>query len=219
MEEKRIEEERKSRSFALFLPFVWCGRFVRFLYDWVLSWAHSRFGTLALVVLSFSESSFFPIPPDVLQIALSIERPKRSFFYAGVSALASTIGAALGWYIGFALWDTVGGYFVPAVFSQENMDKVTGFFQEYGLWVLFAAAFTPIPFKVFTITSGVVGMSLPAMLVASLIGRSARFFLMGTLIYVFGPKIKDWIDKYFGWLTILFVVLLIGGFYCAKFIF
>ncbi len=216
--ENEVVHAEKSGCCLLY-PFVWCRRFIRFLYDWVLSWAHSKFGTLALAVLSFAESSFFPIPPDVLQIALSIERPKRSYYYAAISAVASVFGAALGWYIGFALWDGLGSYFVPAVISQENMDKVSGFFKQYGVWALFAAAFTPIPFKAFTISSGIAGMALPSMMLASLIGRSARFFLMGTLIFIFGPSIKTWIDKYFGLLTLVFLVLLVGGFYCMKFIF
>ena len=166
---------KRKNLFFLFYPFVICKRFIRFLYDWVLSWAHSRFGTVALVVLAFVESSFFPIPPDVLQIALSIERPKRSFYYAGVSSIASVCGAVLGWYIGFALWGVLHSYFVPVIIPQETMDKVGEFFDVYGFWALFAAAFTPIPFKAFTISAGIVAMSLPIMLFASLIGRSARF--------------------------------------------
>lgn len=212
------EKENGKKVCFLLWPFVQCQRFIRFLYDWVLSWAHSKFGTLALGALSFAESSFFPIPPDVLQIALSIERPKRSFYYAAVSAIASVCGAALGWYIGYALWDALGSYFVPAIISQANMDKVSAFFAKYGFWALFAAAFTPIPFKAFTISAGIASMSLPIMLAASLVGRSARFFLTAALIYVFGPGIKSWIDKYFGVLTFAFLILLIGGFYCVKFI-
>ena len=209
--------EKKTR-FSLLTPIYWCRDAVRFLYDWVLSWAHSRFGASALAVLSFAESSFFPIPPDVLQMALSIERPKQSYFYAAVSAIASVLGAALGWYIGFALWEAVGGYFVPGIISEENMAKVARFFEEWGFGALLAAAFTPIPFKAFTISAGIAGMSLPMMLLASLIGRSARFFLMATLIFVFGAKIKGWIDKYFGLLTLAFFVLLVGGFYCIKYL-
>ena len=209
--------EKKTR-FSLLTPIYWCRDAVRFLYDWVLSWAHSRFGASALAVLSFAESSFFPIPPDVLQMALSIERPKRSYYYATVSAIASVLGAALGWYIGFALWEAVGGYFVPGIISEENMAKVARFFEEWGFGALLAAAFTPIPFKAFTISAGIAGMSLPMMLLASLIGRSARFFLMATLIFVFGAKIKGWIDKYFGLLTLAFFVLLVGGFYCIKYL-
>ena len=208
------------RSTPLILaPFIAARRFIRFLYDWVLSWAHSRFGVAALASLSFAESSFFPIPPDVLQIALSIERPKRSYYYAAVSALASVCGAALGWYIGFALWDALHGVFVPTIISEANMTRVEGFFERWGFWALFAAAFTPIPFKAFTITSGMAGMSLPVMLGASLVGRSARFFLSATLIFIFGASIKTWIDKYFGLLTLAFLVLLIGGFYCFKYLF
>lgn len=220
---ERLQEDavyKRSRNVCfLLLPFVACQRFVRFLYDWVLSWAHSRFGSFALVALSFAESSFFPIPPDVLQIALSIERPKRSFFYAGISAIASVCGAALGWFIGCALWDQLGGFFVPNIISAENMAKVSAFFDKYGFMALFAAAFTPIPFKAFTISAGIAQMSLPIMLFASLVGRSMRFFIMGTLIYVYGSSIKRWIDKYFGWLTFAFLALLIGGFYCIKYLF
>ena len=212
-----VSPERKP--FILFRPLLACKRFLRFLYDWVLSWAHSRFGTIALAALSFAESSFFPIPPDVLQVALSVERPKRSFFYAGVSAIASVCGAALGWYLGYALWELVGPIFVPAIISQANMDKVGGFFAEWGFAALFVAAFTPIPFKAFTISAGVAGMSLPLVLLSSLIGRSARFFLMASLLYFLGARVSRWIDKYFGWLTVALLVLLFGGFYCIKYVF
>ncbi len=202
----------------LLLPFLFLKKILRWLYDWVLSWAHSRFGTAALAAISFMESSFFPIPPDILQIALSIERPKRSFYYAFVSATASVAGAVLGWYIGLALWDVLGPYFVPNIISEENMKKVHVFFDEYGFLALFAAAFTPIPFKAFTITSGIVAMPLPGVIFASLIGRSLRFFIVAGLIYVFGPSVKGWIDKYFGLLTFLFLLLLVLGFYAIKYL-
>lgn len=192
---------------------------LRWLYEWVLSWAHNRFGTAALAVLSFSESSFFPIPPDVLQIALSMERPKRSFYYAAVSTVASVVGAMLGWYIGFALWNGLEPVFVPHIISQENIDKVHLAFAQYGFWALFAAAFTPIPFKVFTITAGMMKMNIPVFLVASLIGRSARFFLVAALLYIFGPTVKVWIDRWFGLLTFVFLALIAAGVYAMKFLF
>ena len=192
---------------------------IRWLYDWVLSWANSRFGTVALSVLSFSESSFFPIPPDVLQIALSMERPKRSYFYALVSAIASVAGALFGWYIGFALWTWLEPVFVPHIISQANIEKVELAFEQWGFWALFAAAFTPIPFKVFTITAGMMRMNVPVFFIASLIGRSARFFLVATLLYFFGPSVKGWIDRWFGLLTFAFLVLLIGGVYAIKYLF
>lgn len=192
---------------------------LRSLYDWVLSWAHSRFGTAALFALSFSESSFFPVPPDVLQIALSIERPKRSFFYALVSAAASVLGAMLGWYIGFGLWAWLGPYFVPHIISEAVMEKVRLIFADWGFLALFAAAFTPIPFKAFTITAGIIGMNIPLFLLASAVGRSARFFLVGALIFFFGPAVKTWIDRWFGLLTVAFLVLLVAGVYAIKFLF
>ena len=191
---------------------------LRWLYDWVLSWAYSRFGSSALAVLSFCESSFFPIPPDVLQIALSMERPKRSFHYALISAVASVAGAILGWVIGFALWTWLEPVFVPHIISQANIDKVHLAFEDWGFWALFAAAFTPIPFKVFTITAGMMEMKLIPFIAASLIGRSARFFLVATLLYIFGPTVKTWIDRWFGILTFAFLVLIIAGFYSIKFL-
>lgn len=191
---------------------------LRRLYDWVLSWAHSRYGTVALAGVSFAESSFFPIPPDVLQIALSIERPKRSFYYALVSAVASVLGAVLGWFIGYALWESVGPYFVPNLISQANMDKVTLFFKDWGFLALFAAALTPIPFKAFTISAGIGGMSIPLLMAAAFIGRGLRFFMVATLIYFFGPMMKGWIDRYFGILTLTFLALLILGIYSIKYL-
>jgi len=191
---------------------------IRWLYDWVLSWANSRFGTAALAVLAFAESSFFPIPPDVLQIALSMERPKRSFYYAFVSALCSVAGALFGYYIGFALWNGLSSVFIPHIFSQEIFDTVCGKFNSVGAWILFTAAFTPIPFKVFTIAAGVTKLSVPAFVLASLIGRSLRFFLVASLLYVFGPKIKTFIDRWFGLLTFTFLVLILIGFYAVKYL-
>ena len=217
-----MDEKKHNILYKLFYPFIWVFHWIhvslRWLYDWVLSWSHSRYGTMALAAISFMESSFFPVPPDILQIALSIERPKRSFYYALVSAAASVLGALLGWYIGYALWEAVHGYFVPYIISQENMDKVNLFFSEWGYFALFAAALTPIPFKVFTITAGIAHMSIPILMIASFTGRSLRFFTVATLIYIFGPMIKDWIDKYFGILTFVFLILLILGFYCIKFV-
>ncbi|MDO5581773.1 MAG: YqaA family protein [Planctomycetia bacterium] len=216
--QKSFRNLLKTIFYPVLFLFRWSKIGLRALYDWVLSWAHSPYGTVALAGISFAESSFFPIPPDVLQIALSIERPKRSFYYAMVSAIASVLGAVLGWYIGIALWDVLGPWFVPGIISQENMDKVHQFFDDWGFLALFAAAFTPLPFKAFTITSGLAGMSLPVLIIASLIGRSCRFFIVAALIFFFGPTIKKWIDKYFGILTFAFLVLLILGIYCVKFL-
>jgi membrane protein YqaA with SNARE-associated domain len=193
---------------------------VKSLYLWVLHWAETPYGTPALFALSFAESSFFPIPPDVLQIALSVSKPRRSFYYAAVSVVASVLGAVLGWYIGYALWASVGGFVMAHFgwigFTQENFDKVEGLYVQYGLLAIAVAAFTPLPYKVFTIAAGVFGIGLPVLLVASVLGRSARFFAVAACIFAFGPAVKDLIEKYFGLATVLFAVLLVGGFVLIK---
>jgi membrane protein YqaA with SNARE-associated domain len=193
---------------------------VRSLYLWVLHWADSPYGTPALFVLSFAESSFFPIPPDVLQIALSVSKPKRSFYYAAVSVTASVLGAVFGWYIGYALWATVGDFVMAHLgwmgFTPENFEHVRGLYGRYGFMAIAVAAFTPLPYKVFTISAGVFGIGLPVLLVASVLGRSARFFAVAACIYLFGPGVKELIEKYFELATAVFVVLLVGGFVLIK---
>ena len=191
---------------------------VRRLYHWVLSWADTPYGSPALFVLAFMESSFFPIPPDVLQIALSAGKPKRTFWYAGVSVVGSVLGALLGYLIGFMFWEATQSFFYAHIFSKETFDQVKDLYQEWDFWAIFAAALTPIPYKVFTIAAGVCGIAVPMFIVASIIGRSTRFFAVATLMFFFGPTIKSWIDRYFNLLAILFTVLLIGGFVLIKYV-
>ena len=193
---------------------------IKRLYLWVLGWAETRYGSPALFCLSFAESSFFPIPPDVLQIALSVGKPKRSYFYAAVSALGSVLGGILGWYIGFALWEGVSGFFyeyVPGV-SVENFEKVRAHYDEHAFLAIFSAAFSPIPYKVFTIASGVFEVALGTLILASALGRSARFMLVATAIFFFGPTVKDLLDKYFALVTLVLVVLGVAGFASIKFL-
>lgn len=190
----------------------------RRLYDWVLSWAHSRHSTAALFMLSFAEASFFPVPPDVLQIALTLERRARAWFYATVSAVASVFGGVLGYAIGWGIWETASGFFFRYVpgFSQDKFDLVERWYDQWGVWVLFAAAFTPIPFKIFTIAGGVFHQPLLLFVPVSLIGRGLRFFIVAALLYYFGAPMKTFIEKYFNLLSLLFVFLLIGGFAVIK---
>ena len=190
------------------------------LYVWVLHWAETPYGTPALFMLSFAESSFFPIPPDVLQIALSVSKPRRSFYYATISGLGSVLGALLGWLIGYALWSTVGDFFISNVpgFSQHNIDLVDKAYSENAFLALFGAAFSPIPFKVFTITAGVFKISLVTLLVASTLGRFGRFYAVATCIFFFGPTVKDLLDKYFGIISFIFFVLLVGGFVLIEYL-
>lgn len=192
---------------------------LRRMYDWVLHWADTPYGTPALFLISFAESSFFPIPPDVLQIALSVSKPKRSFFYAAVNALGSVLGGMLGWLIGVAFWKALDSFFFNYVpgFTEANFEFVQEKYQSNAFLAIFGAAFTPIPYKVFTIAAGVFGVSLPVLVFASALGRSCRFFAVAGCIYIFGPQVKSLIDKYFELATILFTVLLIGGFVVIKY--
>ena len=189
------------------------------LYNWVLSWAHSPYGVLALFILAFCESSFFPIPPDVLLIALCVSIPKRSFSFALICSIGSVMGGLLGYYIGFAFMSSVGTPILEFYHLTAQFDKLQAVYNQYDAWAIAIAGFTPIPYKVFTISAGAFHINLLVFTIASLISRSARFFILGTLIYFFGEKIQSFIDRYFNILSIVFVVALIGGFLMIKFCF
>jgi membrane protein YqaA with SNARE-associated domain len=190
------------------------------LYLWVLSWAEHPSGTWALAGLSFAESSFFPIPPDVLQIALSVAKPKRALWYALVSTLASVLGGILGFYIGMAFWDQVSGFFFEHVpgFTQHNFDAVQQKYEGNAFPAILIAAFTPIPYKVFTISAGIFDVALSTLILASIVGRGARFFLVGTLIFFFGPTVKHYLDRYLELATVLLVVIGTLGFLAVKYL-
>lgn len=190
----------------------------RRMYDWVLSLSHKKHATTALFGLSFAESSFFPIPPDVLQIALTLERRDKAFFYAAVSTVASVLGGMFGYLIGFAFWHALSGFFLTYVFKEEVFTNVQGLYEQYNFWCVFIAAFTPVPYKVFTIAAGVFSVSFPMFVIASIIGRGMRFFIVAGLLYKFGPPIKTFIEKYFNLLSLVFGIVLIGAFALLKLI-
>jgi membrane protein YqaA with SNARE-associated domain len=194
----------------------------RRLYDWVLHWADTPYGTPALGVLAFAESSFFPVPPDPLLMALSLSKPRRALFYAAVCSACSIVGGLFGYFIGYALWNIVGDFFFDNLgligFTRDNFDVVQEKYEANAFLAIFAAGFTPIPYKVFTVAAGVFSISLGPFFLASVLSRSARFFTVAGLIFLFGPSIKRLIDKYFNLLTILFFVLLVGGFLVVKYL-
>ena len=189
---------------------------IRRLYDWVLSWADSPYGVAALFLLAVAESSFFPIPPDVLLIALALSIPTRAFRFAAWCTAGSVIGGVLGYYIGYALWSTVEPLLVPTVFSAEKFVSVTELYDTYGVPIVFTAGFTPVPYKLFTIAGGVAKINLPAFIATSFIGRGARFFLVALVIRRYGDQAKLLIDRYFNLLTLAFTILLIGAFLLLK---
>ena len=200
-------------------------KYLRKLYDWVLHWAQTPYGGIALFLIAFAESSFFPIPPDALLIALVLGAREKAFKYATACTTASISGALLGYTIGHFLWWTPSGTFtgvadfffnnVPS-FTHEVFYKIQRMYEEYDFWIIFTAGFTPLPYKVFTISSGAFNINLLMFIIASVVSRGARFFLVSLLIWKFGPQIKIFIDKYFNLLAIAFTVLLIGGFVVVK---
>jgi len=192
---------------------------VRRLYDWILAWADHPAGVWVLAILAFTESAFFPIPPDVLLIALAIGKPKRALWFASVCSIASIFGGMFGYLIGWGFWGIVGPYFltyVPGV-TEAGFARVQGLYDSYNFWIVFTAGFTPLPYKLFTISAGVFGINFVMFLLASAVSRSARFFIVAGLIWKFGPPIKVFIDKYFNMLAIAFTILLIGGFVIIKY--
>lgn len=191
---------------------------VRRTYDWVLHWADTPYGGVALFVLAFAESSFFPIPPDVLLIALCLGAPHRAFRYALICMVGSVSGAMLGYGIGLGAWEAMREWFIPAIFSQQAFDGVGQMYEQWNFWAVFTAGFTPIPYKIFTIAGGAFGINFVMFILASVVGRGARFFLISWLIYRFGPSIKGFIDRYFNALALAFTVLLVGGFVAIKYL-
>ncbi|MBQ5753889.1 MAG: DedA family protein [Alistipes sp.] len=193
---------------------------VRKLYDWVLSWSESRWGALALFVLAFAESSFFPIPPDVLLIALCIGATAKSFRFAAICLAGSVIGAMAGYAIGHFAWQTPSGeftalanFFYEHVFTLEQFNEVKALYDQYNFWIVFTAGFTPLPYKLITISGGLFNINLPMFIIASVVSRGMRFFLVAALIWKFGAPIKSFIEKYFNILAVAFTVLLIGMFW------
>lgn len=189
---------------------------LRKLYAWVLHWAETPYGTWALFVLAFCESSFFPIPPDILLIALGIALPRKAFTYAWVCSAGSVLGGCFGYLIGWHFMHAIGNRIISFYGLADKFEAIEILYQTYDAWAIGIAGFTPIPYKVFTISAGAFHINFAVFLLASVVSRSARFFLVGGLIHFFGPKIQPFIDRYFNALAIAFTVLLIAGFILIK---
>ena len=196
---------------------------IKRLYDWMLSWGESRWGAWALFFFAMAESSFFPIPPDVLLIALCVGATKKSFRFGAICLVGSIVGAIIGYCIGYFLWQTPSGeytalanFFFEHVFSVESFRSVGDLYEKYNFWIVFTAGFTPLPYKLFTISGGLFHINIVMFLLASIVSRGLRFFLIAALIWKFGAPIKKFIDKYFNLLAIVFTVLLIGSFFLVA---
>ena len=197
---------------------------LRRMYNWVLHWAESRYSGWALFVLAFAESSFFPVPPDVLLAPLTLGNRRKWGRFALNCSLASILGGVLGYVIGHWLWFSGQDYSSLALwcfehipgFTQEHFEKASRWYENYNFWIVFAAGFTPLPYKVITISAGACDINFAMFVIASTVGRSARFFLVAGLFGKYGPTIKPFVDKYFNWLCLAFAVLLVGGFLALK---
>lgn len=189
---------------------------LRNLYDWVLKWSEHKHSLKALSILSFAESSFFPIPPDVLLITMGASKPKNSLKYAFYCTLFSVLGGFFGYWLGSELWTLVESYLVGGIMKAEHFEIVKQKFIDNAFLSIFIAGFTPIPYKVFTVTAGAVALPLGPFALASVLGRGARFFLVAGLLYFFGNKMKDAIEKNFEKYTMLIGVVLIALVYLIK---
>lgn len=219
VESAEVAQPAKGGPFSLVLAVVRLPVVVlRRLYNWTIRWAGRRSAPYALGIVAFVESSFFPVPPDALLIPMVVARRDRWFRFALICTLGSVTGAALGYVIGWAFYESVGRYVVDAYNLHHSMEVIGDKYSQNAFVAILTAAFTPIPYKVFTIGAGLFGVSLPILLLASLVGRASRFFLVAALLRVFGEKIANFLEKYFDILSLVFVALLIGGFVVIKYL-
>ena len=191
---------------------------VRRLYDWVLHWAETPYGAPALIVLALAESSFFPVPPDPLLIALCLGAPAMALRFATSATAASVIGGMIGYAIGAGAWSLLQGWFytyIPGV-SPESFATVKALYDRWDFWAVFLAGLTPIPYKVFTLSAGVFSINFGVFVIASITSRGLRFFVLAGLIYLYGAPIKGFIDRYFNLLAWAFGVLLVAGFLALR---
>ena len=191
---------------------------LRRLYDWVLHWAETPYGAWALFLLAICESSFFPIPPDILLIALAVSIPQKSFRYALICSAGSVLGGCFGYLIGWQFMSGIGEQIIRFYGLTDKFEYIQTLYTRYDAWAIGIAGFTPIPYKVFTISAGAFNINFSVFVIASIISRSARFFLVGGFIYFFGPGIRTFIDKYFNILASAFAILLIAGFVIIKYL-
>ena len=189
---------------------------IRGLYNWTMSLAAGPKAPAALGAVSFAESSFFPIPPDVLLIPMVIAQRKRAWIYAGLCTITSVLGGILGYFIGAVLFQELAKPILEFYGYLDKFDIFKDRFTEFGPWIVFTAGLTPFPYKVITITSGAVGLSWPVFIIASVVSRGLRFFIVAGLLYLFGPKIREFIEKRLGLMFTVFMILLIGGFLVIR---
>jgi membrane protein YqaA with SNARE-associated domain len=192
---------------------------IRATYEWVLGWAERPGGPWALAAISFAESSFFPIPPDILLIPLCLAAPQRAMWLAALCTVSSVLGGILGYLIGMLAYQSIGLPILEFYNLTGTFDDIGALYAAYTAAFVAIAGFTPIPYKVFTIAAGAFEVGFPVFVAASVVGRGGRFFLVAGLLRLFGEPMKDFIDRYFNLLTVALVALIVAGFLVVKFLF
>ena len=192
--------------------------FLKKTYNWTLEKAQHKNAKWYLSLISFAESSFFPIPPDILLIPMALASKAKALFYAFICTLFSVLGGILGYAIGYFFYNSVGIYIVELYHLENSFNIFEDYYKEFGILIVLGAGITPFPYKFITIASGVFGLNIFLFIIVSIIGRGLRFYLIAILLYFFGEKIKLIIDKYFNILTIVFFILLIGSVFIIRFL-
>ena len=193
-------------------------RFIRKLYNWTLNKSGHKNASWFLSIVAFAESSFFPIPPDIILIPMVIAKRAKAWFYAFICTLSSVSGGVVGYAIGYFFYATIGIIIVNLYGLSDSFNSFEKYYNEYGIWIVLGAGFTPFPFKFITIASGVFNLNIFQFVFVSIIARGLRFYILAGLLYIFGNTIKEIIDKYFNLLASLFFILLIGSALLIKFI-
>lgn len=186
------------------------------LYDWTMSLAASRHSTLALGAIAFAESSFFPVPPDVILVPMVLAEPKKTWFYAGLCTVASVAGGALGYAFGALFYDTIGLRLIDLYGYANKMDALRAFYAEWGALFILVKGLTPIPYKLVTIVSGLLAYNFPLFIFLSLITRGARFFILAGAINRFGDPIRERLERHFGLFVGSLAIIVVAGFALAA---
>lgn len=187
---------------------------MRRLYDWILELAGRPNALPILTVLSFAESVIFPIPPDTMLMPMVLAKPEKAWRYAAFCSLGSLLGGVAGYALGMLAWGAISGFFFDHVpgFTEQRFDQIQTMYETWNFWIVFTAGFTPIPYKIITISAGVAAINFPTFLIASAVSRSARFFLVAWILKRWGPPAQSFVERNFGLVSLVFVALLVGGF-------
>ncbi|MBI29251.1 MAG: hypothetical protein CFH21_00489 [Alphaproteobacteria bacterium MarineAlpha5_Bin11] len=191
-------------------------KYINSLYFWTIKYSGHKNASWFLAFVSFIESSIFPIPPDIIMIPMILSNRRKAFIYALICTISSVLGGILAYFIGFFLFDTIGKFILETYNLNEGFNGFRDYYDQYGIWIVLGGGFTPFPFKLITLASGFFALNFPLFVIMSIISRGGRFFLIAILLWFYGDAIREFIEKNLGKLTIIFFLLLVGGFTLIK---